>query len=174
MKTLFKLLFLLAILACAAPVSAQPERPKLVVGIVIDQMRWDYLMRYQNRYCEGGFKRLMREGFSCDNCMINYIPTVTAAGHATVYTGTFPAVHGIVGNSFRIGYNWVGCVEDTTVSGLGTTGKQGQVSPRNMLTTTFADELRLATNFRSKTIGVCIKDRGAILPAGHTVISYAE
>lgn len=169
MKTLSKLLIILALTAlCARPVSAQPERPKLVVGIVIDQMRWDYLMRYQNRYCEGGFKRLMREGFSCDNCMINYIPTITAVGHASVFTGTFPSVHGIVGNSFRIGYKWVGCVEDTTVIGVGTTGKQGKVSPRNMMTTTFADELRLATNFRSKTIGVSIKDRGAILPAGHT------
>ena len=125
-------------------------------------------MRYQNRYCEGGFKRLMREGYSCNNCMINYIPTVTAVGHASVFTGTFPSVHGIVGNTFRKGYQWTGCVEDTTVSGLGTSSKQGQASPRNMLTTTFADELRLATNFRSKTIGVSIKDRGAILPAGHT------
>ena len=90
--------------------SAQPEvpnpsdkisRPKLVVGIVIDQMRWDYLYRYYDRYDpNGGFKRLITQGFSCDNTFIPYIPTITACGHSCIYTGSVPAISGIAGNSW--------------------------------------------------------------------------
>lgn len=146
-------------------------RPKLVVGIVIDQMRWDYLYRFNPLYkANGGFKRLIGEGFSCDNTLVPYTPTITACGHTCVYTGSVPSVHGITGN------NWwdndlmrsVYCSEDKTVKGVGSKSEQdGQMSPRNMLTTTITDELRLATNFKSKVIGVAIKDRGSILPAGH-------
>jgi len=148
------------------------QRPKLVVGIVIDQMRWDYLYRFNPLYkANGGFKRLLGEGFSCDNTLIPYTPTVTACGHTCVYTGSVPSVHGIAGN------NWydnqlmrtVYCSEDKTVNGVGgKTVEDGQMSPRNMLTTTICDELRLATNFKSKVIGVALKDRGSILPAGHS------
>ena len=76
------------------------ERPKLVVGIVVDQMRWDYLGRYYDQFENDGFKRLIEEGYSCDNCLINYLPTVTSIGHTSVYTGTTPALHGICGNDF--------------------------------------------------------------------------
>ena len=71
------------------------QRPKLVVGIVVDQMRWDYLYRYQKRYVEGGFKRLLNEGFSCENTRIPYVPSVTAIGHTCLYTGSVPSIHGI-------------------------------------------------------------------------------
>jgi len=148
------------------------QRPKLVVGIVIDQMRWDYLYRFNPLFkATGGFKRMMGEGFSCDNTLVPYTPTVTACGHTCVYTGSVPAVHGITGN------NWwdnklmksVYCSEDKTVKGVGGKSEEdGQMSPRNMLTTTICDELRLATNFQSKVIGVALKDRGSILPAGHS------
>jgi predicted AlkP superfamily pyrophosphatase or phosphodiesterase len=148
-----------------------PNRPKLVVGIVVDQMRWDYLYRYYDRYtADGGFKRLLNKGFTCENTFIPYTPTYTACGHTCVYTGTVPSIHGITGN------NWydnelkrtVYCTEDKTVKSVGTTTDAGVMSPKNMLTTTVADELRLATNFRSKVVGIAIKDRGAILPAGHS------
>ncbi len=148
------------------------QRPKLVVGIVIDQMRWDYLYRFNPLFKPtGGFKRMMGEGFSCDNTLIPYTPTVTACGHTCVYTGSVPAIHGITGNAW-----WdnklmksVYCSEDKTVKGVGGKGEEeGQMSPRNMLTTTICDELRLATNFQSKVIGVALKDRGSILPAGHS------
>ena len=148
------------------------QRPKLVVGIVIDQMRWDYLYRFNPLYkANGGFKRLLGEGFSCDNTLIPYTPTVTACGHTCAYTGSVPSIHGITGNSW-----WdnqlmraVYCSEDKTVTGVGgKTAEDGQMSPRNMLTTTICDELRLATNFKSKVIGVALKDRGSILPAGHS------
>jgi predicted AlkP superfamily pyrophosphatase or phosphodiesterase len=146
------------------------DRPKLVVGIVVDQMRWDYLYRYSDRYTDGGFKRLLRDGFSCENTLINYTPTITACGHTCIYTGSVPAVHGIIGNSWysrELGRDLY-CAEDTTVATVGSTSAAGKMSPRNMLVTTIGDELRLSNNFQSKVIGVAIKDRGSILPAGHT------
>src|SRR5687767_474642 len=147
------------------------KRPKLVVGIVVDQMRWDYLYRYYDRYtANGGFKRMINQGFSCENTFINYAPTVTAPGHACLYTGSVPAIHGIAGNEWydSKAKEYVYCVADTTVQGAGTTAFAGRMSPRNMLATTITDELRLATNFRSKVIGISFKDRGAVLPAGHS------
>lgn len=98
-------------------------RPKLVVGIVVDQMRYDYWFRYYDKYSEGGFKRLMREGFNCRNHHYHYALTVTAAGHASVYTGSTPAIHGIVGNDWfdkRLGKGMY-CVADSTVQPVGTT-----------------------------------------------------
>lgn len=149
---------------------AQTERPKLVVGIVVDQMRWDYLYRYENLYGNDGFKRLLRQGFNCQQTFINYLPSFTAAGHAAIYTGSVPAFNGIVANDWfdrNSGRAWY-CTEDTTAQAVGGSDKAGHMSPRNLLATTITDELRLATNFRSKVIGVSIKDRGAIIPAGHT------
>jgi predicted AlkP superfamily pyrophosphatase or phosphodiesterase len=145
-------------------------RPKLVVGIVVDQMRWDYLFRYYDRYQNNGFKRLLNEGFSCDNTQVDYIPTFTAPGHTCIYTGSVPAIHGIAGNDFIIQATGKSmyCTEDTSVKTVGSTSTAGQMSPRNLLTNTVTDELRLATNFRSKVIGIALKDRGGILPAGHT------
>jgi len=154
------------------PASLTVARPKLVIGIVIDQMRWDYLYRYYDRFAaDGGFKRFLNQGFSCENTMIPYVPTITACGHTCVYTGSVPAIHGIAGNGWfdpqknRSVY----CTEDSSVATVGAAaGAAGSMSPRNMLVTTVCDELKLATNFRSKVIGVALKDRGGILPAGHT------
>ena len=150
--------------------STSLPRPKLVVGLVVDQMRWDFLYRYYDRYQAGGFKRMLNEGFSCENTMIDYIPTVTAIGHTTIYTGSVPAIHGIAGNDFIIQKTGKAmyCTEDETVQTVGSTSKAGQMSPRNLLTTTITDELKLATNFKSKVIGIALKDRGGILPAGHS------
>jgi predicted AlkP superfamily pyrophosphatase or phosphodiesterase len=149
---------------------AEVARPKLVVGLVVDQMRWDYLYRYYNRYTNGGFKRLINEGFSVENTFIPYTPTYTACGHTCIYTGSVPAVHGIIGNDWydpETKKN-VYCTEDSSVSTVGSTpSSEGNMSPKNMLTTTITDELRLATNFRGKVIGISLKDRGSILPAGH-------
>jgi predicted AlkP superfamily pyrophosphatase or phosphodiesterase len=153
------------------PVAAGISRPKLVVGIVIDQMRWDYLYRYNSLFkANGGFKRMLGEGFTCENTFIPYTPTVTAAGHTCVYTGSVPNIHGVVGNGWfdRLLNRSVYCAEDKSVSTVGSSTDGGQMSPRNMLANTVTDELRLATNFHSKVVGVAIKDRGAILPAGHS------
>ena len=148
--------------------SAQVERPKLVVGLVVDQMRWDYMYYYYDKYGEGGMKRLMNEGFSCDNHMINYLPTVTGVGHAAIYTGAGPATNGIAANDFHKEGKRIYCCDDPTVEGVGTKSKAGKMSPRNMLGSTIGDMLRQSTGFKSKVIGVAIKDRAAILPAGHT------
>ena len=145
------------------------ERPKLVVGIVVDQMRYDYLYRYWNKYGNDGFKRLVKDGFSYENTHYNYVPTYTGPGHASIYTGTTPAIHGIIGNNWydRATGKDMYCTDDKTVKGVGSTSVWGQMSPANLISTTITDQLRLATNMQSKVIGVCIKDRGSILPAGH-------
>ena len=159
--------------ACSAvQMSAQPqfnERPKLVVGIVVDQMRWEYLSRYYDKFTQDGFRRMIDQGYSFNNCLIDYVPTVTAIGHASAYTGTTPAFHGICGNNFCIDGRKVYCCTDTTVAPVGSDNrKDGCMSPVNLLSTTIGDQLRLHTDFRSKVIGVSYKDRAAILPAGHS------
>jgi len=168
-KPVLLLLILFPTFSYAQKNGSDAERPKLVVGLMVDQMRWDYLHRYSSRYGEGGFKRLLREGFSCDNTYINYVPTYTAVGHTTVYTGSVPAIHGITGNDWVVRATGKGtyCTSDDHVHGVGTDNDSGKQSPRNMLVTTVTDELRLATNFRSKVIGIALKDRSSILPAGH-------
>ncbi len=146
------------------------EKTKLVVGIVVDQMRYDYLTRFYDKYSDGGFRRMMKEGFNCKNNHYNYIPTYTGPGHASIYTGTTPKYHGVIANDWydKTVKSYVYCAGDTAVQSVGTQSTAGQMSPHRMQTTTFGDENRLFTQFQGKTIGISIKDRGAILPAGHT------
>lgn len=152
--------------------SNELKRPKLVIGIVVDQMRWDYLYRYYKLFQpDGGFKRLLSQGFSCENTTIPYIPTFTANGHACVFTGSVPGIDGITGNNWW-DYNasrMVYCSEDLSVKTIGSANANaGKMSPRNLLVTTIGDELHLADNFHNKVIGIALKDRSAILPAGHS------
>ena len=158
--------FALNLCPAGAAEPAQVERPRLVVGIVVDQMRWDYLYRYADRYGDGGFKRLLNDGFSCENAHLNYVPTVTAIGHTCIYTGSVPSIHGIAGNDFifRSTGRKTYCTDDATVHGVGSDNAAGKMSPRNLLVTTLGDELHLATNFRAKVISISLKDRAAILP----------
>ena len=144
-------------------------RPKLVVGIVVDQMRWDYLYYYNEKYGDDGLKRLLSEGFSCENTMITHVPTVTAIGHSSIYTGSVPAFTGIAGNNFFLNGKNVTSVTDTTVHAVGSdiTHREGRCSPRNRTANTIGDQLKLATDFKAKVIGVALKDRASILPAGH-------
>lgn len=158
----------LMLLCCIMSAFGSTERPKLLVGIVVDQMRWDYLSRFRYNFSENGFKRLLANGFNCNNCLINYTPTVTAVGHAAIYTGSIPAINGIVSNDFIVDGKKVYCTYDPNVSTVGSDDrKAGQHSPHRNLVTTITDELRIATNFRSKVIGISLKDRASILPAGH-------
>lgn len=146
------------------------DHPKLVVGIVVDQMKMEYLYRFSNDLSDNGFKRLMNNGYVFQNVQYNYMPTYTGPGHASIYTGTTPATHGIVGNEWfsRKSGKERYCTDDATVKTIGDgTKAEGEMSPKNLLSTTITDELRLATNFRGKVIGISLKDRGAILPAGH-------
>ena len=174
MKQLISLFILLVVtstsIAQNKKFSNYSERPKLVIGIDVDQMRYDYLTRFYDKYGEGGFKRMMNEGFNCKNNHFNYIPTYTGPGHASLYTGTSPKYHGIIANDWydkELKRN-IYCVEDTAVQSVGTRGDLGQMSPVRMKTTTFGDENRLFTQMQGKTIGISIKDRASILSAGHT------
>jgi predicted AlkP superfamily pyrophosphatase or phosphodiesterase len=153
------------------PVSESIVRPKLVVGIVVDQMRWDYLYRYYSKYSEGGFKRLLNQGFTCESAYINYLPSYTAVGHTCIYTGSVPSITGISGNDWveQLTGAHVYCTDDSTVQSVGVKySADGKMSPRNLLVTTITDELRISTNYHSRVVGISLKDRAAILPAGHT------
>lgn len=145
-------------------------KPKLVVGIVVDQMRYDYLTRFYSHYGEGGFKRMINKGFNCKNNHFNYAPTSTGPGHASVYTGTTPATHGIIGNNWydKVSDETVYCAGDDSYDSVGSESDAGQMSPHRMTVTTISDELRLHTQMRGKTIAIALKDRGAVLPGGHT------
>lgn len=145
------------------------QKPKLVVGIVVDQMRYDYLVRFWDRYGDDGFKKLINNGYNCKNTHYNYMPTYTGPGHASIYSGTTPENHGIISNTWydKVADNYTYCTLDTTMKTLGSDSKYGKMSPNKLTSTTITDELKLSTNFKGKTFGISIKDRGAILPAGH-------
>ncbi|MEZ7916595.1 MAG: alkaline phosphatase family protein [Polaribacter sp.] len=146
------------------------KKPKLVIGIVIDQMRYDYLTRFADRYSKDGFNRILKNGFSLENAHYNFIPTYTAVGHASIYAGTSPNNHGIISNNWydKVLKKSIYCVDDANYKTIGNDGIVGQKSPHRLYTTTVADQLQLAQNMQGKTIGIAIKDRSAILPVGHT------
>ncbi|MFY7671422.1 alkaline phosphatase PafA [Tenacibaculum sp. MEBiC06402] len=146
------------------------DNPKLIIGIVVDQMRYDYLYRFNSKYGDGGFKRLLNNGFSLENAHYNYIPTYTAVGHTSIFTGTTPDNHGIISNHWYDKYQKkvIYCVDDSSYQTVGNESDGGKKSPKRLFTTTVTDQLKLAQNMQGKTIGIGIKDRSAILPAGHT------
>ena len=171
MKNSIVLVFLslLFFTSCQQEKSTQ-KKPKLVVGIVIDQMRYDYLTRFADKYGEDGFKRIIKNGFSLENAHYNYIPTYTAVGHASIYSGTTPENHGIIGNYWydKFAKKSIYCVDDANYTTVGVASNGGKKSPYRMQTTTVTDQLRLAQNMQGKTISLAIKDRSAVLPGGHT------
>ena len=163
-KTLTAIIMLMFVITA----SAGDFRPKLIVGIAVDQMRWDYLYRFYNEYTSGGFRRMLTDGYTFEDCQINYIPSVTAIGHTSIYTGSVPSIHGIAGNNFLKDGKMTYCAEDHTVKTVGSNTKEGEMSPRNLQVTTIGDELKTATSWKSKVIGISFKDRAAILPSGHS------
>lgn len=167
-----KLLISIFIIICTFihSISHASEKPKLIIGIVVDQMRFVDLYRYANYFSEDGFKRLIKGGTNFTNAYFNYIPTTTGPGHASIYTGTVPYFHGIVGNEFydKLLKRVVNCVEDSLYETVGSNSDGGKKSPKYLLTNTITDELKLFTNFKSKVISISIKDRGAIFPGGFT------
>ncbi len=171
----FVLVFLFSLSLCSVKaqtsknVSISPNKPKLVVGVVIDQMRYDYLTRFWDQFGEDGFKRLVREGYNFKNQNYNYVPTFTAPGHSSIYTGTTPENHGIISNNWydKFHKKMIYCVQDDSVNSVGTNSPAGKMSPKRLLSTTVTDENRLFTQLKGKSIGIALKDRSSILPAGH-------
>lgn len=145
------------------------QRPKLVVGIVIDQMRYDYLYRFKAYYGKDGFNRLMNEGTNFTFAHFNYVPTFTAPGHTSVYTGTTPYYHGIIANDWydKTAKKMIYCASDSTEKSIGSNDNEGAMSPKRLQSTTITDQLKIATNSASKVISISLKDRAAILPGGH-------
>ncbi len=169
-KNYFSMLMLFLAATFATSLHAENKNvPKLVVGIVVDQMRYDYIYRFWDSYGDQGFKRLVNDGYFCRNTNYNYVPTYTAPGHTSIYAGTTPSMHGIIGNNWydRKSRTDVYCTADNSYKTVGSSSSAGQMSPHNLLTTSICDELRLSNNKKSKVIGIALKDRGAILPAGH-------
>src|SRR5215212_8942199 len=154
---------------------AVQKRPRLVLLIVVDQFRYDYLERFGDLFGPNGFKRLMRDGASWTQSNYDHMPTYTAPGHGTMMTGAYPAESGIIANEWldRPTGKRIFSVTDESVKSLGGDPIETGASPRRLLSSTVGDELRLITNDRSKVIGVSVKDRSAILPAGrHANAAY--
>lgn len=145
---------------------AQSKKPKLVIGIVVDQMRYDYLNSFQHLYGPDGFNRLLK-GQVFHNVQYNYIPTFTGPGHSSVYTGSTPAVHGIAGNEWydRATGKDIYCAEDNSVKTVGNAEATASMSPKNLLVPTVTDQFKSQPG-SGKVIAVALKDRGAILPGG--------
>lgn len=162
-------IILLSFFAMVFGLQAQTERPKLVVGIMVDQMKQEYIWRFQDHFTENGFKRLMKDGFVAKNGHYNYASTSTGPGHASVYTGTTPSIHGIVNNTWynRLIKKNLYCASDSTVRAVGGSIRHGRISPRNLYSSTITDELKISTQQKGKVIAMSIKDRGSALPGGH-------
>lgn len=150
-------------------------KPKLIVAITVDQMRYDYLYRYYSKYSDLGFKKLINGGFNCKNTHYHYATTQTGPGHAHIFNGSIPALSGIIGNTWydrSIGKNVYVAYDSTAETvGEGSEGA-GQMSPKNMLVNSIGDQLKLSNQFQSKVIGIALKDRGAIFPAGHSGTAF--
>lgn len=165
---LFSLFFSVLRLSAQGPY-IPPEKPRLIIGIVIEQFRYDYLEQYWDRLGENGFKRLIHEGTYCKNAAYDYLLTQSGPGYATLSTGASPAVHGIVADRWykSLSDEQVYCTQDPTVLPLGGSFENGLQSPVHLTSTTFSDELKLASNMKSKVLGVGMQDFTAIFPAGH-------
>jgi len=148
------------------------KTPKLVVGIVVDQMTYEFIPRYWEKYSAGGFKKLINEGFFCKNTKLVHFPSYTAVGHTGIYTGSVPSVHGIAGNDWydRTKDKIVYCADDDKCQTVGSNTNDGKMSPSNLLCSTITDEL-VKSDSKSKVIGIALKDRGAIFPAGHNPVA---
>lgn len=160
---------LACIVAACCLFAAAPQKPKLVLAIVIDQFRYDYLTRFRDEY-HGGLDRLLTQGAVFTNARYEHFPTVTAIGHSTFLSGATPAISGIIGNEWydRQEGRSVTSVSDPKEQILGGGANLPGASPRRMLVDTVADELKIASSGKSRVIGISLKDRAAILPVGHT------
>ena len=172
----FKIIFTVALFtSLIINVSGQgayipPEKPKLVIGIVVEQLRYDQLEKYRDRFSENGIRRLLNEGTYFKNASYNYMLTKSAPGHATIATGTEPSFHGITSDSWYMPLRneMIYCTQDNTVNPVGGSYEAWLHSPVNLLASTFSDELEMATNGKAKVFSVGLRESSAILSAGHS------
>ncbi len=146
------------------------EKPKLIVGIVISQFRYDYIPRFWDKFSEGGIKKLIGRGSYCENTSYNYLFSDIGVGSASISTGTNPSQHGIIASSWynNLRDEIVSYTYDNKVNTVGGDFEEGKFSPHNLMTTTYSDEIKLANNFKSKVIGISLDPAPAIFSAGHT------
>ena len=145
------------------------EKPRLIVGIVIDQMRYDYIYRYWDKLGDGGIRKMIGNGTFCKNASYDFLINETATGYATIATGALPSHHGIISNSWyeSLPNQVIYCVEDDRVNTVGGPYDAGRYSPSRLLASTLGDEMKLTNNMQSKVIGIAFEDCAAILSAGH-------
>ncbi len=147
-----------------------PEKPRLVVAIIVEQLRYDQIEKYRNRFLENGIRRLINEGTSFKSANFNYLHTQSAPGHATISTGTEPAFHGITSDYWYVPLKdeTIYCTYDAEVRPVGGSYEQGLHSPSQLHSSTFADELKLATKGKAKIFSAGLRESSAILSAGHS------
>jgi predicted AlkP superfamily pyrophosphatase or phosphodiesterase len=150
--------------------SVPPEKPKLIIGVVISGMRYDCITRYWNKFGEGGFKKLVNKGVFCKNAHHDYLIAESGAGYASIATGAYPDVHGIVSDYWydRLRNKVTNCIESEKAATIGGSYEEGRYSPARMLAGTLSDQARVASQFNSKVISISLDPRAAILSGGHT------
>jgi predicted AlkP superfamily pyrophosphatase or phosphodiesterase len=171
-----KFFFLSAIVFLAGGIKAQspdripPEKPRLIITMVVDQMRYDFISRYWDKFGENGIRKFVGSGTFCKNASYNYLVNETAVGHATIATGAVPADHGIISKKWynNLRGEVVDCAGDEKVRTVGGSYESGRYSPRKLLASTIGDEIHLASNFHSKVIGIALDPDAAVLSAGHS------
>lgn len=168
-KAISVLLLVFSLVQASDQTRIPGEKPKIIIGITIDQMRYDYLSYYWDDFGKNGFKRLVHSGTNCKNTRYNYLYTQSSPGHATIATGTHPAQHGIISDVWfnRIKEEYVSSVQDDQVSALGGFYDRGKKSPRHLVSTTFSDEMKIASNGKSKVYSISLNPATSILTAGH-------
>jgi len=146
-----------------------PEKPRLVVGIIVSQMRYDYIQRFWDKFGDSGIRLLVSRGSACANARFNYLFSQHGVGHASISTGTTPADHGIVGREWYLYLQdrVESSIDDQQHKAVGGDADNGRYSPRNLMCTTFSDELRLTGNFGSKVFSVALDPAPAIFAGGH-------
>ena len=157
--------FLFFILLAATLAAATPKKPKLVLVIVVDQCRYDYMSRYRADF-KGGFDRLLKNGASLTSAHDDFFPSITSVAHAAILTGAMPSATGIVGNDWfdRPSGKPTSSIADLNTKMVGGSAGKGS-SPHWLLVSTVGDELKAANGGRPKVIGIS-PERSAILPAG--------
>ncbi len=169
LTTIVVLFLLINSVFCQNP-SVPSEKPKLIIGIVVSEMRYDYLNRYWDKFGEGGFKKLVNGGTFCKNTHHDYLISESGEGFATIATGAYPDVHGIVSDYWydRLRDKITFCVRDETVKTTGGAFEQGKYSPHALMSSTLSDQARVAGQFKPKVISVSLDPRAAVLSGGHS------